>query len=191
MPFSIPHGWRSLSDGFLVILLVIVCPQPDQEKWSSVKVLLQRVSRAEVRVDGAVAGKIGGGLLILLGIEQGDREADVDYYAAKTADLRIFPDSAASMNRSLVDTGGAALVISQFTLASDTRRGRRPSFSRAAPPAEAERLYAYFVKQLRTRIPEVATGLFQAMMDVELVNDGPVTILLDPPGTPHADPATP
>jgi D-tyrosyl-tRNA(Tyr) deacylase len=191
MPFSIPHGWRSLSDGFLVILLVIVCPQPDQEKWSSVKVLLQRVSRAEVRVDGAVAGKIGGGLLILLGIEQGDREADVDYYAAKTADLRIFPDSAASMNRSLVDTGGAALVISQFTLASDTRRGRRPSFSRAAPPAEAERLYAYFVKQLRARIPEVATGLFQAMMDVELVNDGPVTILLDPPGTRHTDPATP
>jgi D-tyrosyl-tRNA(Tyr) deacylase len=191
MPFSIPHGWRSLSDGFLVILLVIVCPQPDQEKWSSVKVLLQRVSRAEVRVDGAVAGKIGRGLLILLGIEQGDREADVDYYAAKTADLRIFPDSAASMNRSLVDTGGAALVISQFTLASDTRRGRRPSFSRAAPPAEAERLYEYFVKQLRTRIPEVATGLFQAMMDVELVNDGPVTILLDPPGTRHADPATP
>jgi D-tyrosyl-tRNA(Tyr) deacylase len=171
--------------------LVIVCPQPDQEKWSSVKVLLQRVSRAEVRVDGAVAGKIGGGLLILLGIEQGDREADVDYYAAKTVDLRIFPDSAASMNRSLVDTGGAALVISQFTLASDTRRGRRPSFSRAAPPAEAERLYAYFVKQLRARIPEVATGLFQAMMDVELVNDGPVTILLDPPGTRHTDPATP
>jgi D-tyrosyl-tRNA(Tyr) deacylase len=146
------------------------------------KVLLQRVSRAEVRVDGAVVGKIGAGLLILLGIEQGDRKADVEYYTDKTADLRIFPDSDSIMNRSLVDTGGAALVVSQFTLASDTRRGRRPSFSRAAAPREAEHLYEYFIERLKQRIPIVSSGLFQAMMEVDLVNDGPVTILLDPPG---------
>jgi D-tyrosyl-tRNA(Tyr) deacylase len=146
------------------------------------KVLLQRVSRAEVRVDGAVVGKIGAGLLILLGIEQGDQKADVEYYTDKTADLRIFPDSDSIMNRSLVDTGGAALVVSQFTLASDTRRGRRPSFSRAAAPREAEQLYEYFIERLKQRIPIVFSGLFQAMMEVDLVNDGPVTILLDPPG---------
>jgi D-tyrosyl-tRNA(Tyr) deacylase len=145
------------------------------------KVLLQRVSRAEVRVDGRVVGRIGRGLLVLLGVEEADRAADADYLADKTAELRIFPDDEGRMNRSLEQVGGEALVVSQFTLAASTRRGRRPSYSRAAPPEQADALYERFQQRLRSRGLTVGAGTFQAMMEVELVNDGPVTILLDPP----------
>jgi D-tyrosyl-tRNA(Tyr) deacylase len=146
-----------------------------------VKVLLQRVSRAAVRVDGSVVGEIGQGLLIFLGVEQGDGEADADYLADKSAELRIFRDDEGKMNRSVEEAGGGVLVVSQFTLAAATRRGRRPSYSRAAAPESAIPLYERFAERLRRRGIEVAEGVFQAMMDVELVNDGPVTILLDPP----------
>jgi len=146
-----------------------------------VKVLLQRVKRAEVRVDGECVGRIGRGLLIMVGVESGDREADADCMADKTAELRIFPDEQGRMNLSIEESGGAALVVSQFTLAAATRRGRRPSYSRAAAPEVAEPLYTRFAERLQGRGLEVASGVFRAMMEVELVNDGPVTILLDPP----------
>jgi len=145
-----------------------------------VKVLIQRVSSASVHVEGATIGSIGCGLLVLLGIENGDTEGDAAWNAAKTAALRIFPDDAGRMNRSVEDVGGAVLVVSQFTLASSTRRGNRPSFETAAPPALARDLYERFVDALRGRGLTVATGSFRAMMQVTLVNDGPVTILLDP-----------
>jgi len=144
------------------------------------RVLLQRVTRASVKVDGRTVGEIGRGLLVLLGVESADGPEDADYLADKTAELRIFADDEGRMNRSLEQIGGGALVVSQFTLAATTRRGRRPSFSRAAPPECADRLYRRFADRLRDRGLEVATGLFQTMMQVELVNDGPVTILLDP-----------
>jgi len=146
-----------------------------------VKVLLQRVRRAEVRIDEKSVGCIGPGVLVMVGVEQGDRARDADYLADKTAELRIFADAEGRMNRSLEETGGAALVVSQFTLAAVTRRGRRPSYSRAAPPEIAESLYEHFADRLASRGIPVERGVFQAMMDVELVNDGPVTILLDPP----------
>ena len=145
------------------------------------KVLIQRVSRASVSVGGETVGAIDRGLLVLLGVEQGDTARDADYLADKTAELRIFPDENGRMNRSVEEDGGAVLVVSQFTLASSTRRGRRPSFSSAAPPEVAERLYELFCSRLAGRGLTVATGSFQAMMQVELVNDGPVTIMLDPP----------
>ena len=145
------------------------------------KVLLQRVARAEVRVDGAVTGSIGAGLLVFLGIEHGDTEAGIAWYADKVAELRIFPDGGGRMNRSVEESGGAILVVSQFTLAARTRKGRRPSYTDAADPAEAEPLYRRFAEHLARRGLSVATGRFGAMMEVELVNDGPVTILLDPP----------
>jgi D-tyrosyl-tRNA(Tyr) deacylase len=148
------------------------------------RVLIQRVSRASVTVDGRTVGEIGRGLLVLVGVESGDADEDADYLADKTAELRIFADDEGRMNRSLEEIGGSALVVSQFTLAATTRRGRRPSFSRAAPPDLADGLYRRFADRLRDRGLEVATGTFQAMMQVELVNDGPVTILLDPrPGS--------
>jgi D-tyrosyl-tRNA(Tyr) deacylase len=143
------------------------------------KAVLQRVSRAEVRVEGRSVGAIGRGLLVLLGIERGDLAEEAVRLADKTAELRVFPDEADKMNRSVEDVGGACLVVSQFTLAGSTRRGRRPSFDAAAPPAEAEALYARFVARLRERGLPVATGTFRAMMEVELVNDGPVTLLLE------------
>ena len=143
------------------------------------KALLQRVSRAEVRVDGRAVGTIGRGLLVLLGVERGDAPPDAASLADKTAELRIFPDEAHHMNRSVEEVGGACLVVSQFTLAGSTRRGRRPSFDAAAPPGEAEPLYEHFVACLRARGLPVATGVFRAMMEVELVNDGPVTLLLE------------
>jgi len=146
-----------------------------------VKVLLQRVTRAAVRVDGETVGSIGPGLLVLLGVEQGDDKADAEYLADKAAELRIFPDDEGKMNRSVEDAGGELLVVSQFTLAASTRRGRRPSYSRAAPPELAVPLYEKFTAHLRGRGLRVAEGVFQAMMEVELVNDGPVTVLLDPP----------
>jgi len=148
---------------------------------SGLKVLLQRVSRAAVRVDGKTVGSVGRGLLVLLGVERGDAAEDVAYLADKAAELRIFPDDEGRMNRSVEEVNGEVLVVSQFTLAASTRKGRRPSYSRAADPVDAEALYERFMERLRERGLEVASGVFQAMMEVELVNDGPVTILLDPP----------
>ena len=143
------------------------------------RAVVQRVAEAAVRIDGAVVGQIGPGVLVLLGVGQGDAEADADYLAEKILNLRIFPDEAGQMNRSVLDTGGELLAVSQFTLYGDTRRGRRPGFSSAAPPEEANRLYGYFVGRLRASGLRVAEGVFRAMMDVSLVNRGPVTILLD------------
>jgi D-tyrosyl-tRNA(Tyr) deacylase len=145
-----------------------------------VKVLVQRVSRAEVRISGAIVGSIGAGLLVLVGVERGDDEFEARALADKTADLRIFSDEAGRMNRSVIECGFAALVVSQFTLAGSTRRGRRPSFTAAAEPEVAERLYREYVGRLEARGVPVATGVFRAMMEVESVNDGPVTLLLDP-----------
>ncbi len=144
------------------------------------KVLLQRVSRGSVRVDGSVVGSIARGLVVFLGVEDGDTAEDAAWNADKTADLRIFADDAGRMNRSVLDIRGAVLAVSQFTLAASTRRGRRPSFPSAALPDVAERIYERYVAALRGRGLVVATGTFRAMMEVELVNDGPVTILLDP-----------
>ncbi|GAB6083298.1 D-aminoacyl-tRNA deacylase [Desulfuromonas carbonis] len=143
------------------------------------RAVLQRVSQARVRVENKIVGAIGPGLLILLGVGQGDAEADACYLAEKSAALRIFEDGAGKMNLALAESGGAALVVSQFTLYADCRKGRRPGFSGAAPPDEANRLYLFFVTQLRALGVTVATGVFQADMQVELVNDGPVTMLLD------------
>ncbi|MDD5087382.1 MAG: D-aminoacyl-tRNA deacylase [bacterium] len=143
------------------------------------RIVLQRVSQAQVSVEQAVVGKIAAGLVVLLGIEQGDTEAVVAWGARKTAELRIFQDDDNRMNRSLLDVGGAALVISQFTLLGDTRKGRRPSFTEAAEPETAERLYQYFAASLRQLGVQVETGVFAAKMSVSLVNEGPVTLLLE------------
>ena len=143
------------------------------------RAVIQRVSRAKVTVAGEVTGEIGMGLLVLLGVGQQDAESGADYLADKTAGLRIFEDDAGKMNRSVVDVGGAVLVASQFTLYGDVRRGLRPSWIEAAAPEVAEPMYEFFVRQVRAAVSEVATGSFRAMMQVELVNDGPVTILLD------------
>ena len=143
------------------------------------RAVVQRVSRARVTVAGETTGEIGRGLLVLLGVSNRDSEKDADYLVEKTLNLRIFYDEDGKMNLSLLDVGGGLLVVSQFTLYGDTRRGRRPSFIDAAEPIEANRLYEYFVSQCRLRIDRVETGQFQAMMDVELTNDGPVTILID------------
>jgi D-aminoacyl-tRNA deacylase len=144
-----------------------------------VRAVLQRVSRASVSVDGQEVGAIAHGLLVLLGVEQGDGPADRDYIVAKTCELRIFPDADGRMNRSVADVSGSVLVVSQFTLSGDARKGRRPSFDNAAAPAEAKLLYEDIVRAIRATGLTVATGVFQAMMQVTLVNDGPVTILLD------------
>lgn len=143
------------------------------------RAVVQRVSRAAVAVEGEAVGQIGNGILLLLGVSRTDSETDADYLLDKVLNLRIFDDSTGKMNLSLLDIAGGLLVVSQFTLYGDTRRGRRPSYIDAAEPEEANRLYEYFVSQARKLISNVATGQFQAMMDVELVNDGPVTILLD------------
>ena len=143
------------------------------------RAVIQRVSRARVRVAGAIPGEIGSGLLIFLGVGQGDTSKEADYLLDKIVNLRIFEDGEGKMNLSLLDAGGELMVISQFTLYADCRKGRRPSFTDAAPPGEAEKLYDYFVGAARTRGLKVATGIFQALMEVELVNFGPVTILLD------------
>ncbi len=143
------------------------------------KAVIQRVRRARVDVDGEPIAQIAGGLLILLGVEKQDGLADAQYLATKSADLRIFKDTDGKMNLSLLETGGAALVVSQFTLLADCRKGRRPGFSQAALPAQAIPLYHHFITQLRQAGIQVETGQFQVDMQVELVNDGPVTILLD------------
>lgn len=143
------------------------------------RAVIQRVSSASVSVDGRVAGKIGAGVLVLLGVNRADRAESAAYLAEKIVNLRIFFDAAGKMNLSLLDTGGSALVVSQFTLYGDTRGGRRPSYIQAAPPEEANRLYEEFVRSMRALGIAVETGVFQAHMQVELVNDGPVTILMD------------
>ncbi|HXV19732.1 MAG TPA: D-aminoacyl-tRNA deacylase [Desulfuromonadales bacterium] len=143
------------------------------------RAVLQRVSEARVRVKGEIVGEIGRGLLVLLGVGQGDSEADARFLAEKTAGLRIFEDAQGKMNLSVEEVAGAALVVSQFTLYGDCRQGRRPGFSAAAPPELADALYRQFVDGLQKRGLPVATGIFQAEMAVELVNDGPVTLLLD------------
>jgi D-tyrosyl-tRNA(Tyr) deacylase len=143
------------------------------------RAVVQRVSEASVRVDGRVVGEIGPGLLVLLGVGQGDTQADAEYLADKSVNLRIFEDEAGQMNRSVLEVGGSLLVVSQFTLYGDTRKGRRPSFIDAAPPEEANRLYRHFVERARASGLPVAEGIFRALMDVALVNRGPVTLLLD------------
>ena len=143
------------------------------------RIVIQRVSRAKVSVESEIVGEIGRGILVLLGVADGDSETDANYLLEKTINLRIFEDAEDKMNLSLLDIKGDLLVVSQFTLYGDARKGRRPSFIKAAAPVEANRLYEFFVTEARKQIAKVETGKFQAMMDVELVNDGPVTILLD------------
>lgn len=143
------------------------------------RAVVQRVTEASVTVEGEGVGRIGAGLLVLLGVAAGDREEDGRYLADKIADLRLFDDAEGKINLSLAEVGGAALVVSQFTLLGDCRKGRRPSWSQAAPPADAERLYAFVVDCLRERGIPTETGTFRAAMAVRLTNDGPVTVLLD------------
>ncbi len=143
------------------------------------RAVIQRVSRASVSVDGRIAGEIGAGLLVLLGVGRTDNGESAAHLAEKIVNLRIFPDDAGKMNLSLLDIGGSALIVSQFTLYGDTRGGRRPSYIQAAPPEEANRIYEEFVRSLRALGVRVETGVFQKHMQVELVNDGPVTILFD------------
>ena len=143
------------------------------------RAVVQRVSRASVTVSGETIGKIEKGLLVLLGVANDDEEKDAVYLLDKILNLRIFDDETGKMNRSLLDFSGELLVVSQFTLYGDARRGRRPSYIEAAAPEKANALYEYFVGEAQKQIGTVETGRFQAMMDVELINDGPVTILLD------------
>jgi D-aminoacyl-tRNA deacylase len=143
------------------------------------RAVVQRVSRARVTVGGEVVGEIGAGLLVLLGIAQEDLEGDADYLADKIIGLRVFEDDSGRMNRAAGEIGGGVLVVSQFTLYGDVRRGKRPSFDAAAPPGKARPLYEYFVARIRAAGLRCETGRFQEMMLVDLVNDGPVTILLD------------
>ena len=143
------------------------------------RTVIQRVSRAAVTVDGQVVGAIGRGFLVLVGVTHSDGQPEADWLARKVAGLRIFEDEAGKMNLGLADVGGAVLVVSQFTLYGDARKGRRPDFIQAARPEQAEPLVYYFVAQLRGQGLPVATGRFRAMMQVELVNDGPVTLWLD------------
>jgi len=143
------------------------------------RAVLQRVSRASVSVDGRTVGTIESGLLALVAVADGDTTADLEYTASKIRDVRVFPDAEGRMNRSVVDSGGAVLVVSQFTLMGDVRNGRRPGFTGAAAPDIARRAYEDLVARLRSDGLRVETGVFQAHMHVELVNDGPVTILID------------
>jgi len=146
------------------------------------RAVIQRVSRASVTVSGEVVGSIGRGFLVLLGVTHDDGRAEADWLARKIAGLRIFEDDAGKMNLGLADVGGAALVVSQFTLYGDARKGRRPDFLQAARPEIAEPLIEYFIEKLRGQGLSVETGRFRAMMDVELVNEGPVTLWLDTAG---------
>ncbi len=143
------------------------------------RAVVQRVSRARVAVNGETTGDIGLGVLVLLGVGKTDTESDADYLAAKIAGLRIFEDTNGKMNLALAEIGGAVLAVSQFTLYGDVRRGKRPSFDDAAPPEKARQLYDYFVERIRAAGLRCETGKFQEMMKVELINEGPVTILLD------------
>ena len=143
------------------------------------RAVVQRVTEARVEVAGEAVGEIGAGLLVLLGVARDDTRDDADYLADKIVNLRVFDDHEGKMNRSLSESGGAVLVVSQFTLYGDVRRGRRPSYSDAAEPEKANQLYEYLVERVRSAAVKVETGIFQAMMKVSLTNDGPVTILLD------------
>jgi D-tyrosyl-tRNA(Tyr) deacylase len=143
------------------------------------RLVIQRVNEAQVHVDGNLTGQIGKGLLVFLGISKTDTEKEADYLLDKLTGLRIFPDEAGKMNRSIVDAGGSLLIVSQFTLYGDCRKGRRPSFDLAAPPEQAKALYDYFVAAARLTAVRVETGIFQASMQVRLVNDGPVTIIVE------------
>ncbi|MBP96645.1 D-tyrosyl-tRNA(Tyr) deacylase [Candidatus Poribacteria bacterium] len=143
------------------------------------RAIVQRVKSANVQIDGQLVAEIESGLLIFLGISIDDQQSDIDYLIRKIANLRIFRDDDLRMNKSLLDVGGQALVVSQFTLYGDCRKGRRPNFSRAAKPEKAHQLYQVFVNQLLQLGVDVKTGVFQATMEVELTNDGPITILLD------------
>ena len=143
------------------------------------RLLVQRVSEAQVKIDGSPVGCIGMGLLVLIGISREDTAAEADYAIQKLLRLRIFPDSEGKMNRNIQEAGGAILLVSQFTLYGDCRKGNRPSFDRAAKPVEAKALYEYFVEQARRSPLRVETGVFQATMQVSLVNEGPVTIWID------------
>lgn len=143
------------------------------------RAVVQKISRAKVTVDEENVGEISTGILLLIGVSIEDTEKDADYILDKTLNLRIFEDSVGKMNLSLLEISGELLVVSQFTLYGDVRKGRRPSFIQAAPPVQAEKIYNYFVAEAEKRLPKVETGRFQAMMNVELVNNGPVTILLD------------
>ncbi len=143
------------------------------------RVVIQRVKESSVKVDGKIIGKIGKGLLVLLGVAESDRPSDADYLSEKIINLRIFEDENRKMNRSLLETCGEMLVVSQFTLLGDCRKGRRPSFVNAAGPEKANGLYEYFVKKVRDKGIFVETGQFRAMMDVSLINDGPVTLIVE------------
>jgi D-tyrosyl-tRNA(Tyr) deacylase len=143
------------------------------------RAVLQRVSEARVEVAGEVTGAIGSGLVVFVGISREDTRTDAEYLAEKITGLRVFPDETGKMNRDVKEAGGSILIVSQFTLYADARKGRRPGFDRAAPPDSARPLYDYFVEAVRRRGVPVATGTFQAVMSVRLINDGPVTILLD------------
>jgi D-tyrosyl-tRNA(Tyr) deacylase len=143
------------------------------------RALIQRVSSARVEVEGRVSGSIGAGLLVLLGVRKQDTAEDADALLEKLLGLRVFEDAEGKMNLSVMNTGGALLVVSQFTLYGDTRKGRRPSFDLAAPPEQANRLYEYFVAKARERGVETQTGVFRAMMSVSLTNEGPVTFLIE------------
>jgi D-aminoacyl-tRNA deacylase len=146
---------------------------------AGMRAVVQRVSRAEVRIGGRVVGKIARGFVVLLGVADGDTEADAAFLTDRIVGMRVFADTAGKMNLSLAQAEGSLLVVSQFTLLADTNSGRRPSFTKAAAPDEARRLYQHFVSLARTRDVKVETGEFGATMEVELVNDGPVTIILD------------
>jgi D-tyrosyl-tRNA(Tyr) deacylase len=143
------------------------------------RIVLQRVARASVEVAGETVGSIGRGLLVLVAVKRTDTKTQADFLAEKTLNLRIFSDDAGKMNRNVTEAGGAILVVSQFTLYGDCRKGRRPSFDEAAPPQQARSLYDYFVERLRAGDLVVETGVFQASMQVSLINDGPVTLILD------------
>ena len=143
------------------------------------KIVLQRVKHSSVSIQGTVVGSIGKGIMILLGVHKDDTPETAAFLAAKCADVRIFPDDDGKMNRSLVEAGGEALVVSQFTLYGDCARGRRPSFMEAAQPDKGKIFYELFVAELKKRVPGVATGVFGAMMDVDILNDGPVTLVLE------------
>jgi D-tyrosyl-tRNA(Tyr) deacylase len=143
------------------------------------RAVIQRVKESSVSVNNEIIGKIGSGLMVLLGVAETDRVEDADYLAAKIVNLRIFEDENHKMNRSLLDIGGDMLVVSQFTLLADCRKGRRPSFVHAAGPNKANELYERFVEQVRQKGANVATGRFRAMMDVSLINDGPVTLIVE------------
>jgi D-tyrosyl-tRNA(Tyr) deacylase len=165
-------------------VLYLQHPKRGRLYWSNqrlnhMRAVVQRVSRAQVAVKGEIAGQIGLGLLVLLGVGRDDTEADASYLAEKIAGLRVFEDDLGKMNRSVQEVGGAVLAVSQFTLYGDVRRGKRPSFDAAAAPEKARQLYEFFVEQIRAAGLRCETGRFQEMMTVELVNEGPVTILLD------------